>query len=120
MYYVLISMELIGWLLCLVCVVDITFLYECKVKDPILWLFCRYKVAVAMPNLDELLKGTPVRRFASVWHKWRNIPLYPIHYSELIRLAALYKYVLFLQIIHIGFSSLTVVIILIPVLAYIV
>lgn len=78
-------------------------------KDPILWLFCRYKVAVAMPNLDELLKGTPVRRFASVWHKWRNIPLYPIHYSELIRLAALYKYVLFLQIIHIGFSSLTVV-----------
>ncbi|KAG9438971.1 hypothetical protein H6P81_019136 [Aristolochia fimbriata] len=51
-----------------------------------------FKVAVVMPNLDELLKNTPVHVFASVWHKWRKIPLYSIHYSELVRLAALYKY----------------------------
>ncbi|XP_058072078.1 uncharacterized protein At4g19900 [Magnolia sinica] len=51
-----------------------------------------FKIAVVMPNLDELLKDTPVHIFASAWHEWRKIPLYYIHYSELVRLAALYKY----------------------------
>lgn len=44
-----------------------------------------------MPNLDELLKDTPTHIFASVWHEWRKTKYYPIHYSELIRLASLYK-----------------------------
>ncbi|KAI3455822.1 hypothetical protein Pfo_012485 [Paulownia fortunei] len=51
-----------------------------------------YKVAVVMPNLDELLKDTPTHIFASVWHDWKKTKYYPIHYSELIRLASLYKY----------------------------
>lgn len=51
-----------------------------------------FKVALAMPNLDELLKDTPVNIFASLWNDWRKTKHYPIHYSELIRLAALYKY----------------------------
>ncbi|XP_054778814.1 uncharacterized protein At4g19900 isoform X2 [Prosopis cineraria] len=51
-----------------------------------------YKVAVAMPNLDELLKDTPTQIFASIWFEWRQINFYSTHYSELIRLAALYKY----------------------------
>ncbi|XP_030470850.2 uncharacterized protein At4g19900 isoform X1 [Syzygium oleosum] len=51
-----------------------------------------YKVAVAMPNLEELLKDTPTFIFASVWFEWRKTKLYPTHFSELIRLAALYKY----------------------------
>ncbi|KAJ4769588.1 hypothetical protein LUZ62_053845 [Rhynchospora pubera] len=51
-----------------------------------------YKVAVAVPNLDELLEGTPTHVFASVWFDWRKTKHYPLHYSELIRLAALYKY----------------------------
>ncbi|KAK6931927.1 Glycosyltransferase, DXD sugar-binding motif [Dillenia turbinata] len=51
-----------------------------------------YKIGVAMPNLDELLKDTPTHVFASVWHEWRKTNYYSIHYSELIRLAALYKY----------------------------
>ncbi|KAD7478360.1 hypothetical protein R6Q59_007819 [Mikania micrantha] len=51
-----------------------------------------FKVAVVMPNLDELLKDTPTYEFASVWFEWRKTKFYPTHYSELIRLAALYKY----------------------------
>ncbi|KAG7959297.1 hypothetical protein I3843_10G062700 [Carya illinoinensis] len=51
-----------------------------------------YKVAVAMPNLDELLKDTPTDVFASVWFEWRKTRFYSTHYSELVRLAALYKY----------------------------
>ncbi|RLM86087.1 uncharacterized protein C2845_PM04G29680 [Panicum miliaceum] len=51
-----------------------------------------YKVAVAVPNLDELLESTPTHEFASVWYEWRQTKYYPLHYSELIRLAALYKY----------------------------
>lgn len=51
-----------------------------------------YKVAVAVPNLDELLKGTPTHIFASVWYEWRKTVNYPLHYSELVRLAALYRY----------------------------
>ncbi|CAO1941559.1 unnamed protein product [Urochloa humidicola] len=51
-----------------------------------------YKVAVAVPNLDELLESTPTQEFASVWYEWRQTKYYPLHYSELVRLAALYKY----------------------------
>ncbi|GJZ73852.1 alpha 1,4-glycosyltransferase domain-containing protein, partial [Tanacetum coccineum] len=49
-----------------------------------------YKVAIAMPSLDELLKDTPTHEFAFVWFEWKNTKFYPTHYSELIRLAALY------------------------------
>ncbi|KAK3127422.1 hypothetical protein QOZ80_7AG0573060 [Eleusine coracana subsp. coracana] len=51
-----------------------------------------YKVAVAVPNLDELLGSTATHIFASVWYEWRKTKYYPLHYSELVRLAALYKY----------------------------
>ncbi|CAN4081839.1 unnamed protein product [Withania somnifera] len=51
-----------------------------------------FKVAVVMPNLDELLLDTPTRVFASVWYEWKRTKHYPFHYSELIRLAALYKF----------------------------
>ncbi|CAK9140165.1 unnamed protein product [Ilex paraguariensis] len=51
-----------------------------------------FKVAVAMPNLEELLKDTPTHIFASVWFEWKKTKFYPTHYSELVRLAALYKY----------------------------
>ncbi|KAF5190422.1 Lactosylceramide 4-alpha-galactosyltransferase [Thalictrum thalictroides] len=51
-----------------------------------------YKVAVAMPNLDELLNDTPTHIFASMWFEWRKTKFYEVHYSELVRLAALYKY----------------------------
>ncbi|GER33172.1 alpha 1,4-glycosyltransferase family protein [Striga asiatica] len=51
-----------------------------------------YKVAVVMADLDELLKDTPTHIFASVWLEWKKTKYYPTHYSELIRLAALYKY----------------------------
>ncbi|GAB4840801.1 hypothetical protein Ancab_021563 [Ancistrocladus abbreviatus] len=50
-----------------------------------------FKIAVAMPNLDELLLDTPTSIFASVWHEWRATKFYPTHYSELVRLAALYN-----------------------------
>ncbi|KAL5537398.1 hypothetical protein UlMin_045207 [Ulmus minor] len=51
-----------------------------------------YKVAVAMPNLDELLKDTPTHIFTNAWFEWRKTKYYAAHYSELVRLAALYKY----------------------------
>ncbi|OIT31209.1 PREDICTED: uncharacterized protein At4g19900 [Nicotiana attenuata] len=51
-----------------------------------------FKVAVVMPNLDELLQDTPTHVFASVWYEWKQTKHYPLHYSELVRLAALYKY----------------------------
>ncbi|KAK3125400.1 hypothetical protein QOZ80_7BG0604390 [Eleusine coracana subsp. coracana] len=51
-----------------------------------------YKVAVTVPNLDELLESTPTHIFASVWYEWQKTKYYPLHYSELVRLAALYKY----------------------------
>ncbi|KAG6395880.1 hypothetical protein SASPL_142013 [Salvia splendens] len=51
-----------------------------------------YKVSVVMPNLDELLRDTPTHISASVWHEWKKTKFYPVHYSELIRLAAIYKY----------------------------
>ncbi|CAA7020963.1 unnamed protein product [Microthlaspi erraticum] len=65
--------------------VELDFFRNTFVKDG-------YKVAVAMPNLDELLKDTPTHVFASVWFDWRKTKFYPTHYSELVRLAALYKY----------------------------
>ncbi|KAG5230490.1 alpha 1,4-glycosyltransferase family protein [Salix suchowensis] len=65
--------------------IDLDFFKDSFVKDG-------YKVAVAMPNLDELLKDTPTHIFTSVWFHWRKTKYYPTHYSELVRLAALYKY----------------------------
>ncbi|KAJ8763720.1 hypothetical protein K2173_003502 [Erythroxylum novogranatense] len=65
--------------------IELDFFKNSFVKDG-------YKVAVAMPNLDELLKDTPAHIFASVWLQWKKTKFYPIHYSELVRLAALYKY----------------------------
>ncbi|CAE6186853.1 unnamed protein product [Arabidopsis arenosa] len=51
-----------------------------------------YKVAVAMPTLDELLQDTPTHVYASVWFDWRKTKFSSSHYSELVRLAALYKF----------------------------
>ena len=51
----------------------------------------RYKVAVATPMLDELLKDMPAHIFATVWFEWKKTGFCSTHYSELIRLAALYK-----------------------------
>ncbi|KAM7500372.1 hypothetical protein LguiA_024786 [Lonicera macranthoides] len=51
-----------------------------------------FKVTVAMPNLDEVLMDTPTHIFASVWFEWKKTKFYTTHYSELVRLAALYKY----------------------------
>ncbi|ESQ55378.1 hypothetical protein EUTSA_v10024627mg [Eutrema salsugineum] len=65
--------------------VELNFFRNSFVKDG-------YKVAVAMPNLDELLQDTPTHVFASVWFDWRKTKFYPTHYSELVRLATLYKY----------------------------
>ncbi|XP_030513871.2 uncharacterized protein At4g19900 [Rhodamnia argentea] len=65
--------------------VELDFFRDSFLKDG-------YKVAVAMPNLEELLKDTPTLIFASVWFEWRKTKFYPTHFSELIRLAALYKY----------------------------
>lgn len=56
-----------------------------------------------MPNLDELLQDTPTHVFASIWFDWRKTKFYPTHYSELVRLATLYKYhslVLYQSISH--------------------
>ena len=59
------------------------------------FLFCifafSFKVAVVQPNLEELLEGTPADVFASVWLTWRKKKLFYIHFTELLRLAALYK-----------------------------
>ncbi|GFS44867.1 alpha 1,4-glycosyltransferase family protein [Actinidia rufa] len=59
--------------------------FEAFVKDG-------FKIAVVMPNLDELLKDTPTHIFASVWFEWKKTNFYATHYSELVRLAALHKY----------------------------
>ncbi|XP_057511650.1 uncharacterized protein At4g19900 [Actinidia eriantha] len=59
--------------------------FESFVKDG-------FKIAVVMPNLDELLKHTPTHIFASVWFEWKKTNFYASHYSELVRLAALHKY----------------------------
>ncbi|GJR85342.1 hypothetical protein Tco_0209353 [Tanacetum coccineum] len=48
-----------------------------------------YKVAIAMPSLDELLKDTPTHEFLLSGLSGER-QFYPTHYSELIRLAALY------------------------------
>ncbi|PON40620.1 hypothetical protein TorRG33x02_339950, partial [Trema orientale] len=65
--------------------IELDFFKESFLKDG-------YKVAVAMPNLDELLKDTPTHVFTSAWFEWRKTKYYSTHYSELVRLAALYKY----------------------------
>ncbi|KAK4564326.1 hypothetical protein RGQ29_006408 [Quercus rubra] len=65
--------------------IELDFFKDSFVKDG-------YKIAVAMPNLDELLEDTPTHVFASVWFEWKKTKFYPTHYSELVRLAALYKY----------------------------
>ncbi|GJR85339.1 hypothetical protein Tco_0209350 [Tanacetum coccineum] len=52
-------------------------------------LLCSYKVAIAMPSLDELLKDTPTHEFLLSGLSGER-QFYPTHYSELIRLAALY------------------------------
>ncbi|CAL1402407.1 unnamed protein product [Linum trigynum] len=65
--------------------IELDFFKNSFVKDG-------YKIAVAMPNLDELLKDTPTYIFASVWSDWRKTKFYPTHYSELVRLAVLYRY----------------------------
>lgn len=65
--------------------IELDFFKESFVKDG-------YKVAVVMPNLDELLKDTPAHVFSSVWFEWRKTKFYSTHYSELVRLAALYRY----------------------------
>ncbi|XP_044508620.1 uncharacterized protein At4g19900-like isoform X2 [Mangifera indica] len=65
--------------------IELDFFKDSFVRDS-------YKVAVVMPNLDELLKDTPAHIFASVWFEWRKTKFYSTHYSELVRLAALYKY----------------------------
>ncbi|KAL0407580.1 UNVERIFIED_CONTAM: hypothetical protein Slati_4071900 [Sesamum latifolium] len=75
------------------CMCDLNF-FSGFVKDG-------YRVAVVMPNLDELLKDTPTHIFASVWHEWKKTKHYPTHYSELIRLASLYKVNIMLMS-HIG------------------
>jgi hypothetical protein len=51
----------------------------------------RFKVAVVQPDLQELLANTPTDIFTTVWVRWHEIPLYYIHYTELLRLVALYK-----------------------------
>ncbi|PKA55305.1 Uncharacterized protein AXF42_Ash003942 [Apostasia shenzhenica] len=51
-----------------------------------------FKIAVVMPNLDEMLKDTPAHMLSSVWFEWRKTKHYALHYSELVRLAALYKF----------------------------
>ncbi|GAU51358.1 hypothetical protein TSUD_94920 [Trifolium subterraneum] len=65
--------------------IELDFFKDSFVKDG-------YNVAVVMPNLDQLLEGTPANIFSSVWFEWRKTKFYSTHYSELIRLAALYKY----------------------------
>ncbi|XP_042445884.1 uncharacterized protein At4g19900-like [Zingiber officinale] len=51
-----------------------------------------YRVAVAMPNLEELLEDTEARVFSSAFFDWRKTKYYSVHYSELVRLAVLFKY----------------------------
>ncbi|XP_045814301.1 uncharacterized protein At4g19900 [Trifolium pratense] len=65
--------------------IELDFFKDSFVKDG-------YNVAVVMPNLDQLLEGTPANIFSSIWFEWRKTKFYSTHYSELIRLAALYKY----------------------------
>ncbi|GMN62176.1 hypothetical protein TIFTF001_031255 [Ficus carica] len=80
--------------------IELDFFRDSFVKDG-------YKVAVAMPNLDELLKDTPTHVFTSAWFVWRKTKYYATHYSELVRLAALYKmwncYIIFM--VHLILNS---------------
>ncbi|CAK9206355.1 unnamed protein product [Sphagnum troendelagicum] len=52
-----------------------------------------FKVAVVQPNLHELLANTPADVLANVWVQWwHKIPLFHLHYTDLLRLGVLYKY----------------------------
>ncbi|KAG0576633.1 hypothetical protein KC19_5G095200 [Ceratodon purpureus] len=51
-----------------------------------------YNVSVVRPNLQELLADTPCDVFAAVLPLWKEKPLFHLHYTELLRLAALYKF----------------------------
>ncbi|KAL3011562.1 hypothetical protein AAZX31_07G205000 [Glycine max] len=74
--------------------VELDFFKESFVKDgyKVAVAILRYKVAVATPMLDELLKDMPAHIFATVWFEWKKTGFCSTHYSELIHLAALYKY----------------------------
>ena len=45
------------------------------------------------PNLAKLLADTACDVFTAVLPVWKEKPLFHLHYTELLRLAALYKYV---------------------------
>lgn len=51
-----------------------------------------YKVAVVRPNLQELLADTPSDVFSAVLPKLKEKPLFHLHITELLRLAALYRF----------------------------
>ncbi|KAH8939881.1 hypothetical protein BDL97_15G058900 [Sphagnum fallax] len=52
-----------------------------------------FKVAVVQPNLHELLANTPADVLANVWVQWwHKIPLFHLHYTNLLHLGVLYKY----------------------------
>ncbi|CAM6100356.1 unnamed protein product [Calypogeia fissa] len=51
-----------------------------------------YRIATVMPALEELLQNTPMDVFASIFTEWRSVDLFYLHYTELLRLGALYKY----------------------------
>ncbi|KAG5010863.1 hypothetical protein JHK87_019378 [Glycine soja] len=73
--------------------VELDFFKESFVKDgyKVAVAILRYKVAVATPMLDELLKDMPAHIFATVWFEWKKTGFCSTHYSELIHLAALYN-----------------------------
>jgi hypothetical protein len=69
------------------------FLGDCLERGLIFVDICvfRYKVTVVAPNLKDLLANTPADMFAPLLPNWRDTPLFYLHYTELLRLAALYK-----------------------------
>lgn len=48
-------------------------------------------MTVVAPSLKDLLANTPADMFAPLLPKWRDTPMFYLHYTELLRLAALYK-----------------------------
>lgn len=72
------------------------YLFSCEYASKCLLLTTsctchRNRVAVAMPNFEELLKDTEAQVFSSASFDWRKTKNYPVHYSELVRLAVLFK-----------------------------
>uniref|UniRef100_A0A7I4DVH9 Alpha 1,4-glycosyltransferase domain-containing protein n=1 Tax=Physcomitrium patens TaxID=3218 RepID=A0A7I4DVH9_PHYPA len=51
-----------------------------------------YKVAVVRPNVQELFVDTPSHILTASLPKWKENPLFHLHFTELLRLAALYKF----------------------------